>query len=763
MPSSVRMKRALTAVTLVLALAAVAAAGALCVLIRRNLPDAAPPRIAGLSERVSVAFDDRGVATVTAATVRDALRAQGFLTARERLFQLELQRRLARGEAAEIFGAALLPSDRLHRTYGFARVAGAAVSLLPEGDRADLEALTDGINAFLDSHAGRLGFEFAVLRVSPRRFTTADALGLQLLMSEDLSTSWRRDLALEKLARAAPAVRRFVTDTASAGDVLLVPDDTPVALPPLPDLGGLPLAALGLGSLRDDEPRGSNAWAVSGALARSGKPLLANDPHLALTIPGIWLPMRFVIAGRLVEGVTLPGLPGVVLGRNDRLAWGFTNLGTDVQDLYRETIAGKKVKRGAGWEDVRERTESIAVRGRKAESLVVRETSHGPLVQGHMALKWLALDPALMRMPVSGFMSATDRDSFSRALDAFSFPAQNVVWAELSGSIGWRATGLVPIWRPGTDGSVPYDGADPENDWRGYVPPAEMPRVIDPPEDFVVTANQRDIGTSFPYAVTRNWPSNERARRIADLLAGAARAKRPLDRAAMEAIQLDAVSTILRATLRALATDLPEPWSARFSDWDGRADAGSTLFLVARVARHKLAGRVLAAWRVPPEVGLPDTRLLDLALSGDAAFRRARLGPRRDLVRAAFDAALADLETRFGKDEISWTWGEGNRLAVRHPLGRLPGLSWLFDPPSVPQAGAVGTPRVATPTFGQSMRFVVDWGAPEETTLVIPFGVSGHVGSPHRIDELAAWREGDPTGTRTRFARPPVETMEIVP
>jgi penicillin amidase len=758
------MKRALLVAVLIVAAVALLAAGTLLFLIRRNLPSSSEsPRIPGLSARAAVAFDDRGVATVTVANVRDALRVQGWLTARERLFQLELQRRYARGELAELFGSAFLETDRFHRTLGFAHVAEAAVPLLPADERADLAALSDGINAYLSAHPGRLGLEFALLRIAPRPFTPADALAVHLLMCEDLSTSWKRDLAVEKLGRVPPAVRAFVTETASDRDVLLLPDAAPPALPPLPELGAPAPPTLGFGPLGEEEVRGSNAWAVSGALARGGRPLLASDPHLGLSMPGIWLPMRFEIAGRLIEGVTLPGLPGVIIGRNDRVAWGMTTLRTDVQDVYRETIAGRKVRRGEGWEDVVERTETIRVRGAAPVTFVVRATSHGPLVAPHLALKWVALDPALMRVPETAVMAADGRESLERALDGFPFPAHNVVWADASGSIGWRATGLVPTRREGTDGSVPYDGADPRNDWNGYVPASAMPRVADPPEGFVVTANQRDIGSSFPHTVTSDWPSNERARRIADLLGAAAREKRPLDRAAMEAIQLDVTSTVLRDTWRALAPELPGEWPARFAEWDGRADAGSSLFLVARVARRKIAERVLAAWGVPAEVGLPDVRLLELARADDAVFRRARLGARRDLVRAAFEAALADLQGRFGRDETRWTWGEANRLAVRHPLGRVPGLSWLFDPPSFPQAGGGGTPRIATPTYGQSMRFLVDWAAPAETTLVAPFGVSGHTGSPHRTDQTAAWRDGDPSGAATRLARPAVASLEVSP
>ena len=287
------MKRVLAGIAAT-ALAAVPLAGAaLGVLVFRNLPDLSFPKIPGLHARVSVAFDDRGVATVTAADAADAYRAQGYLTARERLFQMEMQRRLAGGELAEIFGRVALPSDRLHRIYGFSRVAEAAVPLLPADERADVAALTDGINAFLDTHAGRWGLEFTLLRVTPRRYTPADALRVLLMMCEELSTTWKKEIAAERLLARPSSVQRFLTSGFTADDLVLVPDAGKPELPPVPLLGDAAppaLSALGFRDVGDpEEVPGSNNWAVSGALTKSGKPILANDPHLGLSAPGIWL------------------------------------------------------------------------------------------------------------------------------------------------------------------------------------------------------------------------------------------------------------------------------------------------------------------------------------------------------------------------------------------------------------------------------------------------------------------------------------------
>ncbi len=763
------MKRVLAGFAAAVVATVLLGGATLGVLVSRNLPDLSFPGIPGLRGSVTVAFDDRGVATVTAADTGDAYRAQGYLTARERLFQMELQRRLAGGELAEIFGRATLPSDRLHRIYGFSRVAEAAVPLLPAEEREELAALTDGINAFIDSHRRRWGLEFSLLRLTPRRYTPADALRVLLMMCEELSSTWRKEIAAERLLSRPPSLRRFLTSGFTADDLVLVPDAGKPELPPVPGLGDAapvspPLSALGFRAADEpDEIPGSNAWAVSGALTKSGKPILANDPHLGMSAPGIWLPMRFVIGGHLVEGVTLPGLPGVTIGRNERVAWGFTNLYSDVEDLYRETIVDGRAKRGAEWEKVVLRDETISVRGAAPERLVVRSTSHGPFVRGNLALKWVALDPANLKLPSSNVMRAEDPESVEKAFDEFSAPGQNVVWADAAGNIGWRATGLVPVRRPGTDGSVPYDGSDARNDWRGFVPPDEMPRVVNPKEGFLATANQRVAGTSWPHVLGTDWPSPARARRIATLLEEAGRSGRKLDRAAVEAMQLDTASPVLAATMEALAPLLPPDFRERFRGWDGRAEAASSRFLVARAFRRKFGERALKAWRVAPGFGLAEYRVLDLARADDAAFRGAGLGTKAEFVKGAWDEALADLEAKNGKDVSRYRWGDANRLAVRHPLGRVPGLSWLFDPPSFPQQGATGVVRVASPAFGQSMRFIVDWGAPDEATLVIPFGVSGHTGSRHRLDQLPFWRDGDPSGAATRLSRPARETAGFVP
>jgi penicillin G amidase len=732
-----------------------------------QLPDGATPSIPGLRDRVEVRFDGRGIPTIRARSLPDAFRVEGYLQARERLFQMELARRVAGGEVAELVGHAALPLDRRQRAYGFAQVAEAAVQQLPANERRDVEALADGINAFIVSHRGHWGLEFQLLGSGARPWRPADTVRVLLLMHQQLSESWPSELLVESLAGLPPARRNFLTPTVTSEDVLLVPDATPPPppstallltrgsepvrpIPPLPpreplEVLGIPLDPSGPAPNPDV---GSNGWVLSGARTGSGKPLLANDLHLGLSVPGTWYPLRIeLIDGRgeilrWIQGVSLPGLPGIVVFQNDRLAIGFTNTGTDVQDLYREPALG-------------ERMERIAVKDAPGETLTVQLGRHGPMVRPGLALQWAALDPGTLRLPVSQMMLASDWESLNAAADAFLGPGQNVLYADAEGHIGWRVSGVLPLRQGGDDGRAPRSGTDGQHGWKGYLPPAAMPRVLDPPEGRIVTANQRLIGTSGGLNWPSAWASPTRARRILELVDRGGK----LDAHAVRNMQMDTVGLVHREVVERLRPLLEPELAQAFEDWDGRAEASSKLFRAAEDIRQAsyraVVSRVLEGSQVPAEAldwYNDDATLLAALRASPEAWRKAGLGERDATLRAAVREVHLD----------GPSWGERNRLTLRHPFGRSGGvLGALFNPSSPPLSGCSRCVRVATPHFGQSMRFVVDFADPEATTLVLPLGVSGHLGSSHRQDQLRDWLSGDLDGRHSHLHAPAVGTALV--
>ena len=754
------MRRWIRRIALGIAVLVLAAVLLAVVDIRGQLPDRSTPRLHGLSAPVEVRFDDRGIPTVRAQTLRDAIRVEGYLQARERLFQMELARRLAGGELSELVGEVALPLDRKQRIYGFAHVAEEAVRTAPEEQRADAQALADGVNAFIASHHGRWGVEFQLLGLEPRPWTPADCIRLLLLFHQQLSESWHADLVNEGLAALPPARRDFLTPDVSSDDVLVLPDAdprpspstaafltrgaspaSPLVLPPVDvplEVLGVPLEPWSGGSPPDV---GSNAWVIAGAHTARGKPILANDPHLGFGTPGTWYPMRIELvdaAGKVlrwVQGVAPPGLPGLVIFQNDRLAIGFTNTGTDVQDLYREPEIGQRV-------------ETIQVKGAPAETFTVSLGRHGPMVHPGLAVRWAALDPSTLRAPIARMMLATDWVSLNAAIDGFLGPGQNVMFADAEGHIGWRASGVLPLRAAGDDGRTPLDGTGTAHDWTGYLGQERMPRLLDPPSGRLVTANERVIGTSVGFRWPSSWASPTRARRITELVA-----KEGIDARQVRAMQLDTVGIVHREVVQRLAPLLRPEVARAFEGWDGRADADSRLFLAAEEIRRRAYEAVLSAALQGSKVRVGefhwydnDPTLLAAVRASPEAWRRAGLGDR--------DAVLGDAVRDVS---LGGTWGTKNRLAVQHPFGRSGGpLGWLFNPPSPPLSGCDRCVRVATPHFGQSMRFVVDFADPDATTLVLPLGTSGHLWSPHRTDQQRDWLAGDPDGIRTRLRAPAV-------
>lgn len=738
----------------VLLLALVAGAGAWFA-VHRQLPDGATAPIAGLKGEVTVAVDGRGVPTFKAADLFDAFRVQGFETARERLFQMELMRRSAEGRLSELVGAGALPLDKIHRTYGFKHVAEAAVPLLPAEERQALEAYAAGVNAFIAARPGRWGLEFQMLGLKPEPWTAAHSLEVLLLMHEDLSTSWKSEVQAEALKDLPEATRKFLMPSIAEGDLPLTPD-LPGTVPDTaaffergaskrdsaPDKAAALRNLDAMQAIPTPDPdlrAGSNNWVIAGSRTKSGKPILANDPHLNLAAPGIWFQVRLEVAGRSAQGVSLPGLPGLVIGHNDAVAWGFTNLGTDVQDLYRE-------------KPVSERVESIPVKGRAPEELRVKLGAHGPQVLPGLSLKWTALDPALLRMPTMGFMQARDWASFNAAVDQFTGPAQNIVYADTQGHIGWRASGLIPIRKIGNDGSRILDGSDASNDWLGFVPQAEMPRVFDPPEGFIATANNRVIGTSYPHVVATEWAGTSRAGRISGMLRTVQQAI-PAQVAQMQCDQgsafhqgfVDHLQLRWAPMLMVPASGKPVPV---VDSAESDARSFTRLDLLRRSFRTRLLQRALGANRIEPVKFRwynEDAWMLAAAKATPEQWKSAGLGDKQ----AFLDACLKEAQS-----SPNWNkpWGEVNEVRMKHPFGLGGGiLGWIFNPKPARLSGSTKSIRVVSRDFGQSMRMVVDLADLDATRLVLPLGESGHLGSRHRLDQYGDWQKGDPEGQRTRL------------
>lgn len=746
------LKRILLVCGLMLLLASVSVA----FLIRRQLPSSDVPTLSGLSAVVSVDLDAHSLPTIRAHSLDDAFRVQGYLVARERLFQMEILRRSADGRLSELVGGAALPMDKLHRTYGFRQVAEQAMGLCTAAERQSLEAYAAGVNAFITQRPGRWGLEFQLLGLKPEAWRPEDSLKVMLLMHEDLSTSWKSELQAEALAGLAEPLRRFLMPALGPEDRPLIPDAQPMA----PDTAAFfeaeatPKRAAGSAQLRtwlneaaalaipDPESRlASNNWVVAGNRTRSGKPLLANDPHLDLACPGIWFPLRIEWAGRFAQGVALPGIPTIVIGHNDRIAWGFTNLGTDLQDLYREPA-------------LEHRRELIPVKGKPPVELMVAMGKHGPQVLPGLSLHWPALDPRHLHRPLTGMMEARDWAGFNAAIDVHPGPPQNMIYADLAGHIGWRASGLIPIRRPGDDGTRIHDGAKSDEDWRGFVAPADMPRLLDPPQGYIATANNRTIGTSFPHPVTTAWASMSRAGRIS----GRLEQDGPWDAATFEALQRDPISRFHRTFIQGLGLQEALP------GFTGEADPANPAFtraeLIRRIFRRRLLERLLQGTSLAPKdyrnYG-EDLWMLAAAQATSKQWQAAGLGDKAAFTQACLREAMA-------QPEWNRPWGQVNELRIKHPFGHGGGLlGWVFNPAAQRIPGSAKSIRVMTGTHGQSMRMVVDLSDLDATRLVIPLGLSGHLGSAHRTDQAAAWCVGDPRGQQTKLHQPARQTLTFAP
>ena len=771
--------------------------------------------IAGLHDRVTVRRDERGIPYIEAKNQEDLYFAQGYVTASDRLWQMDLLRRTERGELAEVLGAgpnnAALEQDKQHRTLGFAQEVDAELVQAAPASRALLEAYAQGVNAYIGSLDARsLPPEFQILQYKPKPWTPADSLLITKVFAEGLSSTWRLDLMRAALAGLPAEKRAGLMPETSPLDVLVVGKDsketnrkassahpagssnnfsreTLLALARDGELANQALARVGLYA---EGLAASNNWVVSGQHTATGKPLLANDPHLPGTAPSIWYMVHLSAPGLHVAGVSAPSGPGVIIGHNDRIAWGMTNVGPDVQDLYEEKFDPANPQRyltPEGWRNVDVRHEEIKVRKGFTDSatdtvtLDVSITRHGPIIfqngSKRYALRWTALDPKLNTTDsVYMINRARDWKDFNDALRTFTAPTQNIVYADVDGHIGYHAAGVVPIRRSG-DGSLPYDGSTDEGDWINFIPIEKLPMLYDPPSGIIVTANQRIVGSDYPFFLTHSWAQPYRARRILDLLTRTPK----LTADDFRRIQGDVysignvlfareIAKALRPRLTPADTKLGELLD-NLDKWDGLVNADSHIAPLLWQIRIAFRSRVLAAALGDDLVktyqwGNFDVTIDRLITEQPKDWLPKEFSSYADLLLACYQDARAVLTKNIGTDESKWTWGEMVKVRFTHPLAGAPLIGLQFTIPPFPQNGTGGL--AATPNVGGSvsMRLIADPSDWDKTQHGIALGESGIPSSPHWNDQLADWRAVTPRVfpfSEAAVAKATQETMVLEP
>jgi penicillin amidase len=742
-------------------------------------------QVADLESEVTVIRDSWGIPHIYASTPHDLFLAQGYLHAQDRFWQMEFSRRIGAGRLSELLGESTLEQDRFIRTLGWHRTAAQELELLDDEVRAALEAYADGVNAYVDTHRDRLGLEFAVLsltgvEVAPEPWTPTDTLTWGKVMSWQLSGNMDTELL------RAHIVDRLGTP---AVDVLLPPyaSDAPVIVPHLlteATLQAVPEIAFDVRPLAAGRGIGSNNWVVAGSRTETGTPLLANDPHLGIQMPSIWYEIGLhcepVHTGcpYNVVGASFPATAGVIIGHNEYIAWGVTNLGPDVQDLFIERVNPDdpdQVEFQGAWQDLELMREEIHVAGREEPVVVdVRISRHGPIINDvvggpeepwsfgwqPLALSWTALQPGTLTRSVMLLDRATNWEEFREALRYWDTPSQNFVYADVEGNIGYQAPGRIPI-RAAGDGSMPVPGWSGTYEWVDTIPFDALPSSFNPPEGYVVTANNAVVGPDYPYLLALEWAPGYRARRIVELIEGGP----SLSVEDFQAMQGDSVPLYARDILPyllALASDDPRQAEALelLRDWDGRAvreSPGAALFtafhlhladatfadeLGTQLAQRARSSTLMALVNVLPDPNSPwfnDTTTPEVETRDEILLR-------------ALEGAVDELTQRLGRSMDSWTWGDLHTATFEsQSLGQcgIGPVEALFNRGPFPVDGTTAAVNATsyssrTPYTVRaipSYRQVVDLGDLGRSVSMHTPGQSGHPFHPHYDDMIIPWSD----------------------
>lgn len=757
-------------------------------------------QLKGVTAPVDIVRDAEGIPHIYAKTANDAYFALGFVHAQDRLWQLELNRRIPAGTMAEILGPNALSTDRFLRTLGVRKNAEKILANLSADTRRALDAYAQGVNAYLANRKGPLPPEFLLTGApAPAPWQPVDSIGWQTMMAWDLGANWTQELLRMRMAQrlSLNQINEFLAPY--PGDPALPTQDYTRLYRELTGTTEQLAAVAAIAPASYIDGMGSNNWVVSGKLSDTGKPLLANDPHLGMSAPALWYFAHLSAPGLEVIGASLPGIPAIVLGHNDRIAWGFTNTAPDVQDLYIERVNPgnrKQYQTPQGWAEFQTRNETIKVKGQKDVTLEVRETRHGPVITGALpilekasldankyivAFAWTALRADDLTLQAG--MKLNRAQNWQQFLDAardFGAPQQSIVYADVDGNIGMIAPARVPVRAPDNDlkGLAPAPGWDARYDWRSFIPFDELPRQYNPASQRLMTANQKIVGPDYPYFLTSEWTLPHRANRIDALLDETP--THSMD--SFAAIQADHVSLAAQEILPVLRTTVPRSDRSTaaldmLKQWNGSMDADRPEPLIynawMRAASHaifndELGEALMKDYWEQRNVHLPTVNVLKNKdgqgrWCADVSGTLGRTQSCADVMSVSLETALADLERRYGKKMAAWRWGEAHMAHSEHrPFGKVAALAPFFDI-RIPTPGDTFTVNVGrhnlrdeTAPFenrhAASLRALYDLSNLENSRFMHSTGQSGNVLSPLYRNYSQRWAQVEYIPMKTRRA-----------
>lgn len=757
----------ITGITLLVLLVGSILAGYL--FLRKSLPVIdGEVLVVGVQQEVEVYRDKNGVPHILADNSHDLYFAQGYVTAQDRLFQMDLSRRQASGELSEVIGASLVDQDKYYRSLGLRRAAIDSYEIYSEEAKQVLQSYADGVNAFIEEakEQDTLPVEFTLAGYEPTAWSPIDSLTIGKYMAYDLGGHYK-----------GQAFRYYMAQHFSDEKVLEL-------FPTYPEDGATVLQALRENSLDitksiatiqfPDEFNGSNNWVVSGDKTQSGLPILADDPHLGLATPSIWYESHLESPDVNVSGVIFAGVPGIILGRNEQIAWGVTNVGPDVQDLYiekRNPDNPNQFEYMGKWENATVIEEPIKVKDGETIPYQVQVTRHGPIISEFthdhkedtaLALRWTALDPSTELEAVLLFNKAKDWNEFKEALTFFHTPAQNFVFASTDGTIAYRANGLIPIRKNG-DSSVPVPGWTDEYEWEGYIPWDELPTIVNPEEGFISTANNKIVTDDYPYHITNTWAQPYRQQRIRDVLSS----KDVVTVEDMLSLQFDQhnlqAEEFVPVLLNALEAkesklrDIDKEVVKLFEEWDyvDRKENGQPLVFHQWMTEF---ANVLFEEHIPEEVDdlfegksqIVD-QMIRNAVEGNAGIWLAEAGGLEEVTFESFQRSVDKAIERQGDKPTKWVWGDYHAVPFKHPLSSIKPLNYLFNFKSpTPMGGSAITVAAANfnretgaVTHGAAWRSVTDIANISESYNVVGPGQSGHVLSTYYHDQVSDWTTGN--------------------